>query len=221
MGRRRPRRVDLYRSEAPPRVLLRASSTPEGLGVRRSEPDARFQIPGGHRVVSQVEGVPTDVAVHYLRELSTTWRRGDGGPGWRISATSWVRRHSEASASLAGRMWIRTGSGPDRSSGQAPQDLRADLVAARVVILDQVKSDRRSRRDMTRRPRRHERGNHPQDDVRLLALPEAISRDDRREGSLIDVRIDQIAGEQAQPHLGRSRHTGQHECPVLAKVAKH
>jgi hypothetical protein len=53
----------------------------------------------------------------------------------------------------------------------------------------------------------------------LLAFLEAISRDDRCEGSLIDVGIDQIAGEQTEPQLGRSRHTGQHKRPVSAKVA--
>ena len=73
---------------------------------------------------------------------------------------------------------------------------------------------------MAWRPRGHERGNHPQDDVRLLAFSEAISRDDRCEGSLIDVGIDRFAGEQAEPQLGRSRDTGQHERPVIANVTE-
>lgn len=33
-----------------------------------------------------VKEVPADVAVHYLRELSTTWRKADGGPGRRMLA---------------------------------------------------------------------------------------------------------------------------------------
>ena len=36
---------------------------------------------------AEVEGVPADVAVRYLRELSRTWRKADGGPGWRMLAS--------------------------------------------------------------------------------------------------------------------------------------
>jgi hypothetical protein len=34
----------------------------------------------------EVEGVPADVVVRYLRELATTWRKADGGPGRRMVA---------------------------------------------------------------------------------------------------------------------------------------
>jgi hypothetical protein len=40
----------------------------------------------------EVEGVPADVAVRYLRELSTTWRKADGGPGRRMLAEALFSR---------------------------------------------------------------------------------------------------------------------------------
>lgn len=40
----------------------------------------------------EVEGVPADVEIRYLRELSTTWRRGDGGPGRRMLAQALFSR---------------------------------------------------------------------------------------------------------------------------------
>ena len=61
----------------------------------------------------------------------------------------------------------------------------------------------------------------PVNDVWLLAFPESISCDDRCEGLLSDVRIDRFAGEQAEPQLGRSRDTGQHERPVTSQVTEH
>jgi hypothetical protein len=39
-----------------------------------------------------VEGLPNDVAVHYLRELSTTWRRAHGGPGRKMLAEALFSR---------------------------------------------------------------------------------------------------------------------------------
>ncbi len=41
---------------------------------------------------SEVEGVPADVAVRYLRELPTTWRKADGGPGRRMLAEALFSR---------------------------------------------------------------------------------------------------------------------------------
>jgi hypothetical protein len=40
----------------------------------------------------EVEGVPADVAVRYLRELPTTWQKADGGPGRRMLAESLFER---------------------------------------------------------------------------------------------------------------------------------
>ncbi len=40
----------------------------------------------------EVEGVPADVAVRYLRELSTTWRKADGGLGRRMLAEALFSR---------------------------------------------------------------------------------------------------------------------------------
>jgi hypothetical protein len=40
----------------------------------------------------EVEGVPADVAVRYLRELSTTWQKADGGPGRRMLAEALFSR---------------------------------------------------------------------------------------------------------------------------------
>lgn len=40
----------------------------------------------------EAEGVPADVAVRYLRELSTTWRKADGGPGRRMLAEALFSR---------------------------------------------------------------------------------------------------------------------------------
>jgi hypothetical protein len=40
----------------------------------------------------EVEGVPADVAVRYLGELSTTWRKADGGPGRRMLAEALFSR---------------------------------------------------------------------------------------------------------------------------------
>jgi hypothetical protein len=40
----------------------------------------------------EVEGVPADVAVCYLRELPTTWQKADGGPGRRMLAESVFER---------------------------------------------------------------------------------------------------------------------------------
>ena len=34
----------------------------------------------------QLEGVPANTAVRYLRDLPETWRRADGGPGRRMLA---------------------------------------------------------------------------------------------------------------------------------------
>jgi hypothetical protein len=39
-----------------------------------------------------VEGVPADVAVRYLRELATTWKKADGGPGRRMLAEALFSR---------------------------------------------------------------------------------------------------------------------------------
>ena len=44
------------------------------------------------RQLHQVDGVPADVAVRYLRELATTWRKADGGPGRRMLAESLFSR---------------------------------------------------------------------------------------------------------------------------------
>jgi DNA invertase Pin-like site-specific DNA recombinase len=40
----------------------------------------------------EVEGVPADVAVRYLRELSKTWAKADGGPGRRMLAEALFER---------------------------------------------------------------------------------------------------------------------------------
>ena len=40
----------------------------------------------------EVDGVPADVAVRYLRELSTTWQKADGGPGRRVLAAALFER---------------------------------------------------------------------------------------------------------------------------------
>jgi hypothetical protein len=40
----------------------------------------------------EAEGWPAHVAVSYLRELSTTWRKADGGPGRRMLAAALVSR---------------------------------------------------------------------------------------------------------------------------------
>jgi hypothetical protein len=38
------------------------------------------------REVREAAGVPADVAVGYLRELATTWRHAEGGPGrWMLA----------------------------------------------------------------------------------------------------------------------------------------
>ena len=34
----------------------------------------------------EMDGVPAEAAVRYLRELSATWRKADGGPGRRMLA---------------------------------------------------------------------------------------------------------------------------------------
>ena len=36
--------------------------------------------------------MPADVAVRYLRELSTTWRKADGGPGRKMLAEALFSR---------------------------------------------------------------------------------------------------------------------------------
>ncbi len=40
----------------------------------------------------EVEGVPADVAVLYLQELSKTWAKADGGPGRRMLAEALFER---------------------------------------------------------------------------------------------------------------------------------
>ena len=40
----------------------------------------------------ELDGVPADVAVRYLRELSTTWTKADGGPGRRMLAEALFER---------------------------------------------------------------------------------------------------------------------------------
>jgi len=40
----------------------------------------------------QVDGVSADVAVRYLRELSTAWQKADGGPGRRMLAEALFSR---------------------------------------------------------------------------------------------------------------------------------
>ena len=40
----------------------------------------------------RVQRVPADVAVRYLRELSTTWRKADGGPGRKMLAEALFSR---------------------------------------------------------------------------------------------------------------------------------
>ncbi len=40
----------------------------------------------------EADGVPADVAVRYLREPSTTWRKADGGPGRRMLAEALFSR---------------------------------------------------------------------------------------------------------------------------------
>jgi hypothetical protein len=40
----------------------------------------------------EVDGVPADVAVRYLRELPTTWKKADGGPGRRMLAEALFSR---------------------------------------------------------------------------------------------------------------------------------
>lgn len=44
------------------------------------------------RQVHQAAGVPADVAVGYLRELATTWRHAEGGPGRRMLAEALFER---------------------------------------------------------------------------------------------------------------------------------
>jgi len=44
------------------------------------------------RSVREPDGVPADVAVRYLRELGTTWRHSDGGPGRRMLAEALFER---------------------------------------------------------------------------------------------------------------------------------
>ena len=40
----------------------------------------------------EIRGVPADVALRYLRELSTTWRKAEGGPGRRMLAEAVFER---------------------------------------------------------------------------------------------------------------------------------
>jgi hypothetical protein len=40
----------------------------------------------------QAAGIPADVAVGYLRELATTWRKAEGGPGRRMLAEALFER---------------------------------------------------------------------------------------------------------------------------------
>ena len=44
------------------------------------------------RLPREVDGVPADVAVRYLRELSTTWRKADGGADRRMLAEALFSR---------------------------------------------------------------------------------------------------------------------------------
>ena len=44
------------------------------------------------RQVREAAGVPADVAVRYLRELATTWREAEGGPGRRMLAEALFER---------------------------------------------------------------------------------------------------------------------------------
>ena len=51
--------------------------------------DAEQREASRHR---ELEGVPADVAVRYLRELSATWMKADGGPGRRMLAEALFER---------------------------------------------------------------------------------------------------------------------------------
>src|SRR5207247_9642430 len=44
------------------------------------------------RCVCEPDRVPADVAVDYLREIGTTWRMADGGPGRRMLADALFQR---------------------------------------------------------------------------------------------------------------------------------
>jgi hypothetical protein len=80
-------RIERERQDAWARYLTNWDSRALDEAMTRLDTDEREA-----RRPREVEGVPADVAVRYLRELSTTWHKADGGPGRRMLAEALFSR---------------------------------------------------------------------------------------------------------------------------------